>query len=186
MKVCQYGTFQWLKVSSSAVGKTKRYDETGSHEYRHRKGRARVTSAAEDKFIRVTSLRNYSPNNNNLKNASQSSSNRHISTSTVQRRLCESGLHGRIAAKKPLLKDTNNKKRLAWAKKHEQWTLARWKFVHWSGVQIWDFWFQLPWFCEPQSRGPYDLRMCGFHREAWRRRCFGVGVLCWWHCLWFI
>ena len=37
-------------------------------------------------------------------NASQSSSSRHISTSTIQRRLRESGLHGRIAAKKPLLK----------------------------------------------------------------------------------
>ena len=33
-----------------------------------------------------------------------------------------------IAAKKPLLKDTN-KKTLAWAKKHEQWTLDRWKSV---------------------------------------------------------
>ena len=54
-----------------------------------------------------------------------------ISTSTVQRRLCESGLHGRIAAKKPQLKDTN-KKRLAWAKKHEQWTLDQWKSVLWS------------------------------------------------------
>jgi hypothetical protein len=52
-------------------------------------------------------------------NASQSSSYRHISTSTVQRRLSESGLHGQISAKKPLLKDTNNKKRLAWAKKHK-------------------------------------------------------------------
>ena len=60
-------------------------------------------------------------------NASQSSSNRHISTSTVQRRLCESGLHARIAAKKPLLKDTN-KNQLAWAKKHEQWTLDKWTF----------------------------------------------------------
>jgi hypothetical protein len=48
-------------------------------------------------------------------NASQSSSNRHIATSTVQRRLRESGLHGRISAKQPLLKDTNNKKTLAWA-----------------------------------------------------------------------
>ena len=38
-------------------------------------------------------------------NASQSSSNRHISTSTVLRRLRESSLHGQIAAKKPL-KDT--------------------------------------------------------------------------------
>ena len=57
--------------------------------------------------------------------ASQSSSNRHISTSTVQMRLRESGLHGQIEAKKPLLKDTNNKKRLARAKKHKQWTLDR-------------------------------------------------------------
>ena len=65
-------------------------------------------------------------------NASQSSSNRHISTSTVQRRLHESGLHGRIAEKKPLLKDTNNKKWLASAKKHEPWTLDRWISVLWS------------------------------------------------------
>ena len=41
-----------LKVTSSAVAKTiKRYDETGSHEDRHRNGRPRVTSAAEDKFV---------------------------------------------------------------------------------------------------------------------------------------
>jgi hypothetical protein len=63
---------------------------------------------------------------------SKSSSNRNISTSTVQRRLCVSGLHGRFPEKKPLLKDTNKKKRLAWAKKHEQWTLDWWKSVLWS------------------------------------------------------
>jgi hypothetical protein len=52
-----------LKVYSSAVAKTiKRCDETGSHEDRYRNGRPRVASAAEDKFIRVTSLRNCSPN----------------------------------------------------------------------------------------------------------------------------
>ena len=43
----------------------------------------------------------------------QSSHNRHISKSTVQRRLHESGLHGFISEKKPLLNDTNKKKRLA-------------------------------------------------------------------------
>ena len=48
------------------------------------------------------------------------------------RRVRESGLHGRIAAKKSLLKDTNTKKRLSWAKKHEQWTLDRWISVLWS------------------------------------------------------
>jgi transposase len=43
-----------LKVSSNAVAKTiKRYDETGSHEDHHRKGRPGDPSAAEDMFIRV-------------------------------------------------------------------------------------------------------------------------------------
>jgi transposase len=52
-----------LNISSSTVPKTiKRCDETGFHEDRHRKGRPRVTSAAEDKYIRVTSFRNCSPN----------------------------------------------------------------------------------------------------------------------------
>ena len=118
-------------------------------------------------------------------NASQSSSNRHISTSTVQGRLRESGLHGRIAAKKRLLKDTNKNKRIAWAKKHKQWTLDRWKSVL-KSVQFWDCWFQPPCFFETQSRWTDDIHMCGSHREAWRRRCDGVGVLCWWHCQWFI
>ena len=62
----------------------------------------------------------------------QSTSNRQISTSTVQRRLRESCLHGWITSKKSLLKDTNKKKRLSWAKKHEQSTLDRWKSVLWS------------------------------------------------------
>jgi hypothetical protein len=30
-------------------------------------------------------------------------------------------------SKKPLLNDTNNKKKVAWAKKHLQWTLDQWK-----------------------------------------------------------
>jgi transposase len=52
-----------FNVSSSAVTKTiKRYDETGSHEDHHRKGRPRVTSAAEDNFIKVNCTTDCSPN----------------------------------------------------------------------------------------------------------------------------
>ena len=118
-------------------------------------------------------------------NASQSSSNRHISTSTVQR-LRESGLRGRISARKPLLKDTNMKNRLARAKKHEQWTLNWWKSVLWSDESKFDFWFQPLCLCEMHSRWTDDLCMCGSYHDAWRRRCYGVGVLCWWHSLWCI
>jgi transposase len=52
-----------LKVSSSVVPKTmKRFDETGSHEDCHRKGRPKVTSAAEDRFSRVHCTSDWSPN----------------------------------------------------------------------------------------------------------------------------
>ena len=47
----------------------------------------------------------------------------------------KSGPHGQIAAKKPLLKDINEKMRLTWAKKHEQWTLDRWK----SDISVFNF-----------------------------------------------
>jgi hypothetical protein len=114
-------------------------------------------------------------------NASQSSSKRHISTSTVQRRLLESGLQSVISAKKPPLKGIIIKKRLAWAKKHEQWTLERWNLSF--GLVSSYFWFQLPCLCEMQSRWTDDLRLCDSHHEAWRRRCDGVGVFFWWHCL---
>ena len=41
-----------LNLSPSAVARTiKHYDETGSHEDRSRKGRPRVTSAAEEEFL---------------------------------------------------------------------------------------------------------------------------------------
>ena len=39
-----------FKVSSAVAKTIKCYDETGSHENHHRKGRTRVTSAAEDKL----------------------------------------------------------------------------------------------------------------------------------------
>ena len=119
-------------------------------------------------------------------NVSQSLSCRHFSTSTVQKRLRKSGPHGQIAAKKPLLKDSNKKMRLAWANKHKQWTLDQWTLVWW--VQNWDFWFQPPCHCEMRCEWTDYLLMCISHRKTWRRRkrCYGVGVLCWWQCLWCI
>ena len=50
------------QISNEKKKNIKRYDETFSHEDSHRKGRPRVTSDAEDKFIGVTNLRNCSPN----------------------------------------------------------------------------------------------------------------------------
>ena len=93
------------------------------------------------------------------------------------KRLRESGLRGRIAAKKPLQKDTNINNRFAWAKKHEQWTLDRWKSILliWL-VQIWDLWFQLL---------SLTRRVCERMISACLVHGGGVGGLCWWPCQWF-
>lgn len=52
-----------------------------------------------------------------------------ISTRTVQRRLNEFGLNGRVARKKPRLSKKNIKDRLAFAKEHVKWTREQWSKV---------------------------------------------------------
>lgn len=52
-------------------------------------------------------------------------------------RLHESGLMVDIAAKKPLLRETNKKRNIAWIKKQKDWTLDQWKRMIWP-VSLWD------------------------------------------------
>lgn len=98
-----------------------------------------LTSTAENKL--VTSLRNSQSIVSQIRaymNASERSSNRHVSTSTVQRRLCESDLRGQITGKKPLPKEANMKKRTAWTKKDKERTLDQWKSMRWSDESKFD------------------------------------------------
>ena len=55
-----------------------------------------------------------------------------VSSRTVRRKLGEEGLVGRIAAKKPLLKEKNRVKRLKFAKEHKKWTKEDWYQVLWT------------------------------------------------------
>src|SRR4029434_4207276 len=96
----------------------------------------------------------------------QSSSSRHISTSTVQRRLQESGLHGRIAAKKPLLRKNKKKKIIAW---------SQWKSVLWSDDSKFEIFGSKRCVFVRRREGEDSFCMCGSHREVWKRRCDGVG-----------
>ena len=108
-------------------------------------------------------------------NASQSSSKIHIST--FQRSLHESGLHGRIAEKKPLLKDTNNKKRLAWVKKHKQWTLDWWKSVLWSDESKWELFGSICHVFVRRRVGEWMISACVVPTVKHGGGC--VMVLCW-------
>ena len=48
---------------------------------------------------------------------------------TVRRKLRASGLKGRVAASKPLLRPINERRKLLWAKKHKNYSIANWKKV---------------------------------------------------------
>jgi transposase-like protein len=113
-----------FKVSSAVAKTIKRYRETGSHKDRHRTGRPRVTYAAKDKIVKLAASEIANQINARVRV-------KHASQHHLFRGDCVN-LYGRIAAKKPPLKNTNKKKRLVWAKKHEQWTLDRWISALWS------------------------------------------------------
>ncbi|CAJ0957905.1 unnamed protein product [Ranitomeya imitator] len=100
-------------------------------------------------------------------NATQISSSRHISTTTVKKRLCAADLHGKIAARKPLIRAGSKQKRLFWAKEHKEWTLDQWKSVLWSDESKFEiFGSNHRVFVQRRKDGFY---MPGSHREAWRR-----------------
>lgn len=118
------------KVSLNGVQYTlKRNRIFGTVKNVQRSGRPRVTTKQEDNFIRVTSKRDRFKTAPEIRSQLNGTRDVGVSVSTVKRRLKDANLKGRIAAKKPLLRTINKKKRLAWAKQHKSWTPAKWKKV---------------------------------------------------------
>ena len=122
---------------------------------------------ADDNLIYVTSLRDRKLSSPNI----TAQANQCNEISTVRRRLCESGLHGRIAVKKQLLRKPNNVKRLQWAKVHKDWTSEQrnkilWtnelKFeISWSNCAVKSSWkFPSPVSQQPKNREE-ALLWCG-------------------------
>ena len=74
--------------------------------------------------------------------------------------MIETGLGGRIAARKPLLQPQNKKKRLQLAKPHEQLTADDWKCVLWtneSKFQIFDLKRKV---CARRKVGDWIMKQC--------------------------
>lgn len=121
------------RVSRGAVQSAIRiFKQTGKFETRKRCGRPRVTTKREDHLITRTSKQNRRltvPQITAVFNDTRSSL---ISKTTVLDRLQNAGLTGRVAMRKPLLRPQNKVKRLAWAKKHQNWSISQWKKVLWS------------------------------------------------------
>ena len=86
-----------LKISYSAVYYSlQRTAQTVSNQIRKRSGRPRCTTEQEDKYIRVSSLRNRRFTSPQLAASLNSTRKTLVSTSTVKRRRRDAGLLGRV------------------------------------------------------------------------------------------
>lgn len=122
---------QFNVVRSTISRLWRRFQETGSVADRPRSGRPRVTTPAEDRFIRLRHLRN------RLASASSTvqsmSAARRISDQTVRNRLHDAGLWARRPYRGPVLTDRHRQNRLQWANQHRQWTVGNdWRRVWFS------------------------------------------------------
>ena len=122
-----------LKVPRQTVDSiVKKFKNTGTISNFFRQRRPRITTSAEYSNIILTSKRNRRLTAPEITAQVNKSRDKPVSVSTVKRRLNDAGLKGCLAVKKPLLKAIHKKKRLAWARQHQNWTAADWRKVLWS------------------------------------------------------
>lgn len=139
-----------LKKSKTAcVQAAKHFKSMGTVENKQRKGR-RKTTPREDRIIHRLSEEDRHKTAVDIHFEVSNQLSKSISTRTVQRRLNQFGLMGRVARKKPFISKKNQKARLKWAQKHVSWTDEQWSKVYKS--------LQAP-HIPPRFYGPMSLSL---------------------------
>lgn len=117
-------------VSRSTVQRVlERFRETGSNARRPGSGRNRKTTAQEDRFLQLNTLRNRQTTALQLKNQLFEARGTEVSTWTVRRRLKEAGLQSYRPAHGPQLLPRHRVARLRFARDHLLWTVQQWDTV---------------------------------------------------------
>lgn len=120
-----------LNLSKGSVSKIATSLKNANPISVHRKGNCgskRKTDERTDRIIVKTAMQHCNKPIKTIKNI-LSEVNINLSTRTIRRRLSEQGIKTYKAAKKPKLNKIQMKKRLAWARKHENWSVDQWKKV---------------------------------------------------------
>ena len=120
-----------FRVSRQSINNLKnKYQATGTVVDKPRSGRPRVTTAAEDRHIRTTHLRN------RFQTAAETSRQfrqaRPVCKKTILRRLRAAGIVARLPAKRILLRRRHTIARLQWAQQHRRWAVRQWDNVVFS------------------------------------------------------
>lgn len=119
-------------VAQSTISRLwARLQQTGSTTDAPRQGRPRVTTPAQDRYIRLRHLRNRFHSASST--AQQLPGGRRISEQTVRNRLRDAGLRPYRPYRGPVLTRRHRQTRMQWALQHRQWTLRNnWRHVVFS------------------------------------------------------
>lgn len=168
---------------STCIYVVKRYMATGSLLDAPKTGRPRVTTTRDDRTIVQMSEKDRKLTAVDIKKQFKV---RNVSISTVQRRLSDHGLFGRIGRNKQFINDAHRKARLAYAIEHKDWTIADWSKVVFSDESMFNrFGSDGPVYVRRRSGEEFDPRCLkpkmqnrGVRQMVWG--CFsinGVGPL---------
>ena len=107
-----------------------RYNATGSTRDRPRSGRPRITTPAQDRYIRLLHLRD------RFKTASSTVNQipglRRVSSQTIRNRLRQFGLRPMRPLRRHILLPRHLAARLQWCRQHRAWRHAQWRTVLFS------------------------------------------------------
>ena len=117
---------------STVVRLLQKYRKMGTVNREKGRGRKKLSTAAEDRFLVRMSLKNRRASSTDLKRAWQESSGVNVTSRTVRNRLLAAGLAARRPRKKPLLTKAMRQARLKWAREHSAWTVDQWNTVIFS------------------------------------------------------
>ena len=112
-----------IGVHHSTVSRLQsRYEAIGSLKDRRRTGRPRKTSAAEDRYIIMTSRRNRFMSARKVVNQLRAATGTRVSAQTIRRRLYRGGLRTRRPYVGVPLTRRHRQDRVNWARNHRRWT----------------------------------------------------------------
>jgi transposase len=117
---------------SSVSRLLKKWKDTGSTERKEGRGRKKLSTPSQDRFLMRLSLRNRLATSTDLKPIWESVLEQQVSARTIRRRLCGMGMTSHRPTKKPLLTKKMKSARLKWAKEHRSWTEDDWRKVVFS------------------------------------------------------
>ena len=110
-----------MNLSPSAVYKCVRRDEqNGNFKNTPERGRKKELSTSDEKYLKVTSLRNRRKSSEELTRDLEEATGKKVSPRLVRKTLIAAGLGGYVAVRKPMLQKRNKHKRLIWARPNSQ------------------------------------------------------------------